>query len=73
MVMMFGGCKTNTIMLLLTRSMPFSPNMQVMFANGHCKATFASIKLLFLLMCTDLQRRISLSIVAHIMELTMVV
>jgi hypothetical protein len=46
MVMMFGECKANTILVLLIRSMPFSPNMQVTLANGHCKATFASIKLL---------------------------
>jgi hypothetical protein len=47
MVMMFGGCKVNTIMVLLTRSMPLSSSMQVALANGHCEATFANIKLLF--------------------------
>jgi hypothetical protein len=46
MVMMFGRCETNT-MVLLKRSMPLSPSMQVAFTNGHHEATFASIKLLF--------------------------
>jgi hypothetical protein len=46
MVMMFGGCEPNTILVLPTRSMALSPSMQVALANGHCEATFASIKLL---------------------------
>jgi len=44
---MFGGCKTNTILVSFAKSMPLSPNMQVALVNGHCEATFASIKLLF--------------------------
>jgi hypothetical protein len=40
-------CEVNTILVLLTRSMPLSPSTQVALANGQCKATFASIKLLF--------------------------
>jgi hypothetical protein len=47
MVMMFGGNEANTILVLLTRSMLLSPSLQVALANGHCEATFASIKLLF--------------------------
>jgi hypothetical protein len=46
MVMMFGGCEANTILVLFTRFVPFSPNMQVALTNEHSKATFASIKLL---------------------------
>jgi hypothetical protein len=47
MVMMFGKCEANTILVLFTKSMPLSQSMQVALANGHCEATFASIKLLF--------------------------
>jgi hypothetical protein len=47
MVMMFGGCKANTILVSLVKFMPLSPSMQVALVNGHCEATFASIKLLF--------------------------
>jgi len=57
----------------VTRFVPLSPSMQVALVNGHGKATFASIKLLFYWCVLTLQRRISLSIVARIMELTMVV
>ncbi len=72
MVMMFSRCGTNT-MVLLTRSMPLSLNMQVAFANGHCEATFVNIKLLFYWRVPILQWKISLSIMAHIMEPTMVI
>jgi hypothetical protein len=47
MVMMFGGCKANTILVLVTRFVPLSSSMQVALANGHCETTFANIKLLF--------------------------
>jgi hypothetical protein len=43
MVMMFGGCKANTILVLLTRFVPLSPSIRVALANGNCKATFANI------------------------------
>jgi hypothetical protein len=42
------GCETNTILVLLTRSVPLSLSRQVTFVNGHCEATFANIKLLFI-------------------------
>ncbi len=67
MTTMFGGCKANIIL------MPFSHSMQVGLTNGHCEATFASIKLLFYWLVLTLQRRISLSIVACIIELAVVV
>jgi hypothetical protein len=73
MVMMFGKCKTNTILMLLTRFVPFSLSTQVAILNGHYEATFGSIKLLFNWLVPTLQWKISLSIVAHIMELIMVV
>ncbi len=63
MVAMFGGCEANTILVLLTRSMPLSPSTQFALANGHCEATFASIKLLFYWVVLTLQWWISLSIV----------
>jgi hypothetical protein len=46
MVMMFGGCKANTILVLFTSYVPLSQNMQAALVNGHCEATFTSIKLL---------------------------
>jgi len=73
MVTMFGKCEANTIMMLFTRSVPLSLNMQVALVNGHCEATFANIKLLFYWLIPTLQQIISLSIVARIMELTVVV
>jgi hypothetical protein len=73
MVMVFGECEANTILVLLTRSMPLSLGMQIALMNGHCEATFASIKLLFYCCVPTLQQIISLSIAAHIMEFTMVV
>jgi len=73
MVMMFGGCETNIILVLLTISIPLSSSMQIAFVNGHCETTFASIKLLFYWCVPTLQQRISLSIATHIMELIMVV
>jgi hypothetical protein len=72
MVMMFGRCEANT-MVLLTRSLPLSLSMQVAFTNGHCEVTFASIKLLFYWRVPILYWRISLSIMAHVMEPTMVI
>ncbi len=53
--------------------MPLSPSTQVAPANGHCNATFANIKLLLYWLVPTLQQIISLSIVAHIMEFTIVV
>jgi hypothetical protein len=47
MVMIFGGCEANIILVLFTRFMPLSQSMQAAFANGHCEATFTNIKLLF--------------------------
>jgi hypothetical protein len=47
LVVVFGGCKANTILMLITRFVPLSQSMQVAFANGHCETTFANIKLLF--------------------------
>jgi hypothetical protein len=47
MVIMFGKFEANTILVLLTRFVPLSLSMQVALVNGHCKATFASFKLLF--------------------------
>jgi len=73
MVTMFDGCEANTILVLLTISMPLSPNTQVAFLNGHYKAIFVSIKLLFYWLILTLQRKISLSIVACIIELMVVV
>ncbi len=47
MVMMFGGCEANAILVLFTKFMLFSLSTQVALANGHYEATFAIIKLLF--------------------------
>ncbi len=73
MVMVFGECEANTILVLLTRSMPLSSNMQIALTNGHCETTFVNIKLLFYWCVPTLQHIISLSIAARIMEFTMVV
>jgi hypothetical protein len=37
MVMMFGKCEANTILVLLTRSMPLSPSMQAHLRMGIAK------------------------------------
>jgi hypothetical protein len=73
MVMMFGKCETNTILVLLIRFVPLSMNTQVALMNGHYEVTFGSIKLLFNWLVPTLQWKISLSIVVHIMELIVVV
>jgi hypothetical protein len=57
MMTMFDGCEANTIPVLLTRSMPLSPSMQVALLNGHCKASFANIKLLFYWLISTSQRK----------------
>jgi hypothetical protein len=46
MVMVFGECEDNTILVLLTKFVPLSSNMQIAITDGHCETTFASIKLL---------------------------
>jgi len=47
MVIMFRKCEANTILVLLTKFVPLSLNMQVALANGQYKVTFTSFKLLF--------------------------
>ncbi len=44
MVMMFGGCEANTILVLFTKFVPLSLSVQVALVNAHYEATFASIK-----------------------------
>ncbi len=72
MVTICVECETKNIMVLLTRFMPPSLNTQVTLTNGHCEAIFV-IMLLFYWLIPTLHQRISLSIVAPVLGLTVVV
>ncbi len=47
MLVVHEWCRTNTILMSFTIFMPFSLNMHLAHASGHCIRIFASTKLLF--------------------------
>ncbi len=73
MVTIYVKCEANNILVLHIIFVPPSSNTQVTPTNGHYKAIFASIMLLFYWFVLTLHKKISLSIVAPILGPTMVV
>ncbi len=73
MVTICGGCDANNILVLLTKFVPPSLSTQVALVNGHCKVIFTSIRLLFYWLVPILHHKISLNVVAPILELIVVV